>query len=131
MPGCPELTVSGRCATHTRKHETYRGTSTARGYGTRWRHFRQVFLGMLVAQDIVPVCGARLSGVPSPHSQCAAEGRLVASSADGSDLHFDHDPPLRDEERTDTSAVCDPRRITILCAACHNRKSQAEQQRGA
>jgi len=129
VPGCPELTASGRCEEHERQLEIRRGTSTARGYGVRWRQFRRVFLGLLVARDILPVCGARIDGVPSPHSQCAGEGRLIARSADGSDLHFDHDPPLREAERADPSAVCDPRRISILCAACHNRKSQAEQER--
>ncbi|HAM42015.1 MAG TPA: hypothetical protein DCP69_11990 [Candidatus Omnitrophica bacterium] len=128
-PGCSELTASGRCPNCAQQREDYRGTSTSRGYGARWRHFRPIFVRMLIAAEILPVCGARLSGVPSPHSQCASNGRLVARSADGSDLHFDHDPPLRDQERADVSAVCDPDRITILCAACHNRKSQGEQQR--
>lgn len=128
VPGCPELTASERCDVHDRQYDMRRGTSTSRGYGARWKHFRPVFLRRLIAADILPVCGARLSGVPSPHSQCAAEGWLVARSADGSDLHYDHDPPLRDEERHDSSAVCDPDRITLLCASCHNRKSQAEQE---
>ena len=129
--GCPELTASGRCVGHVKDQEIYRGTSTSRGYGARWRYFRQAFVGRLIATGILPVCGARLSGTPSPHSACAAAGRLTDRSADGSDLHFDHDPPLRDDERRDTDAVCDPQRIAILCRECHNRKSQAEQQRTA
>ena len=35
MPGCTELTDSGRCVVHAAKAERVRGNSTQRGYGSR------------------------------------------------------------------------------------------------
>ena len=129
-PGCPELTEGGPCAEHARAKEQHRGTSSSRGYTASWRHFKQSFVNRLITLGILPVCGARLAPGPSPHSYCAANGRLVDRSLDGSDLHLDHDPPLTDEERLNNRAVCDPHRVGLLCAECHNRKTQAEQQAG-
>lgn len=39
-PGCPELTKATRCPAHTRAKDKARGTSTARGYGSRHRALR-------------------------------------------------------------------------------------------
>lgn len=128
VPGCSALTTGGRCRDHARRIEQARGSATARGYDARWRRFRRRFVATLIARDILPVCGARLAGTPSPSSRCAADGLLTARSADGSDLHFDHDPPLTDVERSDWRAVCDETRIVLLCAEDHNRKTQHEQQ---
>lgn len=47
-PGCRELVASRRCERHTvivaKEYEQRRGTSTARGYGARWRRERAVYL---------------------------------------------------------------------------------------
>lgn len=47
-PGCRELVTSGRCERHAvivaKEYEQRRGTSTARGYGARWRRERAVYL---------------------------------------------------------------------------------------
>lgn len=48
-PGCPALVRKGsRCAAHAKKerarYETARGSSTARGYGPKWRRYRERFL---------------------------------------------------------------------------------------
>ena len=128
-PGCPELVTAGRCQTHTKQADAYRGTSSARGYDATWRTFRQYFIRQLIDKHIYPICGARLSGIPSPYSQCAAQGLVVDRSADGTDLHVDHDPPLTDAERQNSRAVCDLHRVGLLCKSCHNRKTQGEQQR--
>lgn len=36
VPGCPEITDSGRCATHRREARRARGTTTDQGLG--WQH---------------------------------------------------------------------------------------------
>jgi len=76
---------------------------------------------MLLERHIIPACGARLSGTPSPRSQCAAQGRQTLEH-----LHLDHDPPLEDWERQRPERVCDPSRVQLLCAACHTVKTRQE-----
>jgi hypothetical protein len=126
-PGCPELTRSTRCPTHEKARDaedrTRRGSRTARGYDEHWQHFRLVtFPNLLMAADIARVCGAALPGGPSmTASTCKAQGRLVARSRDGTDLHLHHDPPLTDEERKNPRIVCDPLRVGYLCADDHRR----------
>lgn len=127
VSGCPELTTGGPCPVHARQREQARGSARARGYSSSWDRFRPYFIRLLIQAGIVPLCGARLVGPPSPHSRCAARGLLTDRSADGSDLHFDHDPPLTEAERHDDAAVCDKYRITLLCRACHSVKTQTEQ----
>lgn len=76
---------------------------------------------MLEVANILRVCGATLPGGPQTmHSQCKAHGRQTVRSQDGSDLAYNHEPPLQDWERSDMRRVCDPRRIELLCAECHN-----------
>lgn len=126
QPGCPELVESGRCKTHERQKEQYRGSAASRGYDYTWTKFRARFFQMLVAAGVAPVCGAALPNGPSgQHSKCKASGVL-----EDRNLHLDHEPPLRDEERSDPAKVCDPKRVQILCRACHSAKTLAEQ-RGA
>lgn len=123
-PGCPALVRSGRCDAHRRVQERFRGSSASRGYNAHWQAFRRQFRAMLIAHDIPPVCGAALpDGPPSTVSRCHAAGRLNAA-----DLHLDHWPPLRDDERANRRAVCDPRRVRFLCASCHNALTRAQQQ---
>ena len=82
---------------------------------------------MLVDAGITPVCGASLPTGPGPeHSQCHAAGLYAYTSADGSSLHLDHEPPLQDHERQDVQAVCDPARIVLLCQSCHATKTAKE-----
>jgi hypothetical protein len=76
---------------------------------------------MLIARHIIPMCGARLSGVPSARSGCAMQHRMTFD-----DLHLDHDPPLEDWERSHPERVCDPQRVGFLCASCHSVKTRQE-----
>jgi hypothetical protein len=79
---------------------------------------------MLIAAGIAPICGAALPDGPSmKDSECKADGRITHRR-----LHLDHDPPLRDEERSARRAVCNPLRVGFLCASCHSRKTNREQQ---
>lgn len=129
--GCGALVPRGRCSTCARQTEQRRGTSTDRGYDARWRHFRKRFLAMLVDRGIVPVCGAALpDGPQTSASACRSAGLLTFTSADGSSLHLDHEPPLRDDERQDVARVCQATRIVLLCQACHAVKTATEEHRG-
>lgn len=48
QPGCPELTLSGRCEKHqqerVRRYDKARGTAAERGYDERWRSARVDYL---------------------------------------------------------------------------------------
>ena len=128
-PGCSALTAGGPCTAHARQREQRRGTAHARGYTFRdWVPFHPRFLAALVEAGIAPCCGASLPTGPRPDaSRCHAAGLLTFTSADGSSLHFDHEPPLQDYERKDPTAICDPNRIVLLCCACHASKTAREQ----
>lgn len=133
--GCPELVPPGTpyCLEHqsyARVREQERGSPTRRGYGVRWRAFRIWVRNRMIALGIVPVCGATLPGGPvTQDSLCQQQRRLVGQNSDGSELHLDHEPSLRFEERGDARAVCDPLRVQWLCRECHARKTQREQAR--
>jgi hypothetical protein len=122
--GCP-VRSRGLCPAHrsarAQTTDAVRGSRHQRGYGHQWVVFVAAFRRLLLSRSILPVCGARLSGVPSPHSQCAREGRLELEQ-----LHCDHDPPLEDWERKDPARVCDLGRCGLLCRHCHQRKSWLE-----
>lgn len=125
--GCGALVLRGRCQACARRQEQRRGTASERGYDADWLRFRPRFLAKLIEEGIAPVCGARLpTGPNTKHSACQAEGFLTFASADGSSLHFDHDPPLREDERQRRDVVCDPDRIVLLCASCHATKTASE-----
>jgi hypothetical protein len=128
-PGhCGTLVTKGRCAACARVQNIHRGSARRRGYDAAWEAFRPVFIGRLVALGIAPVCGASLpSGPRTNDSACRATGLLIFTSADGSSLHFDHDPELTERERHDRQAVCDPARIQLLCASCHSAKTARDQ----
>jgi len=84
-----------------------------------WRAFKVWFINRLIVRHITPVCGAHLPGGPkTTDSRCHAAGLL-----NGDNLHLDHEPPLRPEERVDRRAVCDPMRVQLLCQSCHAAKS--------
>ena len=101
-PGCSTRS-RGLCRVHRsiRRQLTDAGRSSrhVRGYDSRWVRFVAAFPRLLLQRGIVPMCGARLSGVASPHSQCARDGRLTLEG-----LHLDHDPPL--PRHRDRAAVC-------------------------
>ncbi|EFL01599.1 HNH endonuclease [Streptomyces sp. SPB78] len=44
VPGCPELVTTGRCPAHEREAEERRGSSSERGYDTRWQRRRAAYL---------------------------------------------------------------------------------------
>lgn len=122
-PWCPGLAEHGRCDNCTRGAERRRGSASSRGYNAVWRAFREAFFTLLVSLGIAPVCGAHLpNGPQTSHSRCQAAGLMVFVSEDGTSLHLDHEPPLRDNERTNMAAVCDETRIQLLCASCHAAK---------
>ncbi len=124
--GCGRLVRKGRCPSCAPEIDRRRGTASSRGYDLAWGRFRLAFFSSLVDQMIIPACGAALPGGPTTaHSKCKASGLLTFASADGSSLHLDHEPPLRDEERSDRRAVCDPQRIQLLCRECHSQKDAA------
>ncbi len=122
-PGCPVRVTRGHCPTHRRTLDLYRGSASSRGYDSHWsKVFRPQYFAQLVALGIPPVCGARLpDGPASTHSRCQADGLL-----NGDTLHLDHEPPLTDAERKDRHAVCDRRRIVLLCSSCHSLKTATE-----
>jgi 5-methylcytosine-specific restriction endonuclease McrA len=126
-PCCPELVVSGRCATHAREVEARRGTPASRGYDARWRAFTERFRRMLIAAGVAPVCGARLPGAPTTRdSQCANDGRVVGDGAGGQRLHTDHIT----RHRGTPAAMWDPLNLQLLCRADHSAKTMRESVRG-
>lgn len=125
VSGCPALTDGGPCPDHARAREQRRGTAHARGYTYGgWQPFRRRFFALLVAHDILPICGAALpTGPTTRDSACRDAGLFTFTSQDGSSLHLDHEPELEDHERTNQAAVCDPDRIVLKCASCHSIKT--------
>jgi hypothetical protein len=122
------VTGGGRCPSCDRR----RGTAHARGYDRDWLTFRPHFLAQLVEAGVLPVCGAALpTGPHTTDSACQAAGLFTFTSADGSSLHLDHEPPLTDTERRNARAVCDVRRVQLLCVACHLAKTRRETSGGA
>lgn len=125
-PACGNLVPRGRCPTCETARDLRRGTSAERGYDAAWRRFRQALMSRMIQLGILPVCGAALPGGPEMrNSACKLAGRL-----NDQDLHFDHDPPLRPEERGSQRAICDPRRVGILCGSCHSAKTAREMREG-
>ena len=129
---CREVGCTVHAKVRAREQEQRRGTAHARGYTRRdWQPFRLQFLALLVDAGLTPTCGAALqSGPRTEDSRCQAQGLLTFTSADGSSLHLDHEPPLQPYERTDTAAVCDPHRIQLLCLSCHAAKTTRERPGG-
>lgn len=90
-PGCPELvTDDPRCPTHRRarrrRQDDRRGSSTARGYGSRWQRIRKSLLARY------PLC-----------VMCQAEGRVEAAT------EVDHiDGNSRNNDRENLRPLCKP-----------------------
>jgi 5-methylcytosine-specific restriction protein A len=97
-PGCPNLSASGKCDDHARKHERERGTAAERGYGATWQRLRQ----MVLSRD--PLC-----------TTCAAEERTTPST------DADHIIP-KSRGGQDTLE-----NLQGLCHSCHSRKTAGEE----
>ncbi len=124
--GCGTPLPPGTPCPTCRATRPKRPTASARGYNRAWLYFKPAYVGMLITLGITPVCGAALpAGPDTQDSKCKAARLLTWASRDGSALHLDHVPPLTDAERRDESKVCDPLRIQLLCASCHNAKDDA------
>lgn len=80
-----------------------RQSASARGYGHKWRQYREAFL------KSNPFC-----------VKCQARGRVSAANT------VDHITP----HRGDPSLFWNPENHQALCAACHSGPKQAEDHRG-
>lgn len=113
---CGARVARGFCPACSKRQQQKRGSAHARGYTAQWQKFTVLFKAMMIDEGIAPVCGAILPDGPDPHmSDCRARGLKTGQS-----LHLHHEPPLQDHERGIIRAVCDPLRIVLLCATCHN-----------
>jgi 5-methylcytosine-specific restriction protein A len=115
-PNCPTLVERGRCPKHSREkvrtYDRWRGTATARGYGSRWSRFRAHFLAEYC------FCGDRAPGAPQTgDSVCARDGLLVAATV------ADHIVPVlgpNDPSFFELTA------LQALCSRCHDGKRGRE-----
>ena len=94
-PGCPALaTYRGYCPAHTREAEAGRPSSSARGYGARWRRIRRMHL------CANPLC-----------EDCRAQGRVTPAT----EVH--HVVPLRD------GGTHGETNLRALCKSCHSKRT--------
>ena len=102
-PGCGVLTDVTRCPKHLqaarRETDARRPNAGQRGYNSRWRRYRESFLGRF------PLCAG-----------CEREGRLAPA------IVVDHIVP----HRGDQALFWSPSNHQPLCLSCHGAKSQAE-----
>lgn len=62
-PGCPTLTTTTRCPTHTRQKDKGRGSSTARGYGREHRVERERWAPLIATGNVKCWrCGEYITG---------------------------------------------------------------------
>ena len=101
--GCPGIVHDGVCSTcgplrkrSRAEHDAKRGTAAQRGYGSRWRRLRELFL------RAHPLC-----------ADCLRHGRAVAAT----DVH--HLVAKRDGGGDDES------NLEALCHSCHSRRTAA------
>jgi hypothetical protein len=94
QPGCPTLTDTSRCATHTREREQARGTRQQRGYGAEHEAIRAALLPLAYGTKC-PIDGPHCVGYMYPHQ----------------DLQLDHSTPLV----LDSTSKGD----RIVCAPCN------------
>ena len=106
QPGCAALAEPGHslCAAHAQARNAQRPTAAQRGYGSRWRRVRAVFLAAH------PVCGDPFGLHPE---------RVVAAT------DVDHVVPRR---RGGADVV---ENLQALCRGCHSHKTQLELGRAA
>jgi 5-methylcytosine-specific restriction protein A len=115
-PGCGEMVRTPYCRTHTQTNQQHyddrRGTSTERGYGAKWRAYRDQFRARY------PLCGMAPPGAPrTTDSRCAAEGRLSPMYV------VDHIVPVTGAQDV---RFYDETNHQSLCERCHNAKRQRE-----
>ena len=99
-PGCSALVGIGYCDKHTKdahEYDKYRGSSTERGYSSRWRRYRILFIREH------PLC-----------RECQAEGKLTPTFA------IDHIIP----HRGDYELFWDEDNHQPLCEHHHNSKTR-------
>lgn len=100
--GCSALVRSGRyCQAHqaavSQSYDAQRGSASRRGYGSRWRRLRMMYLREH------PLCVV-----------CAAEKRIVPAT------EVDHIVPKREGGSDDDD------NLQALCKVCHSRKTAQE-----
>ena len=100
-PGCPKLVShnSQYCEEHKELHKHEYRTSQEKGYTSRWRKARSVFL------KTHPLC-----------ESCKKNGRLVKAAV------VDHIIP----HRGDQDLFWDRSNWQALCKSCHDRKTMTE-----
>ena len=107
-PGCPHLTddKSGYCQQHEkqsrRQYDKDRGTSTARGYGIRWRRYRRLYL--------------------AEHPLCILCAKKTPPAVKAATV-VDHIIPVTGP---DDPLFWDPDNHQPACAECHNIKTATE-----
>lgn len=141
---CGRLVKAGRCPACSTRNNRQRREGRGFDYSQPWwRNWRvNVFIPKMTSLGIPPVCGATLPGGPSNHvSQCAnaQEGERrewTGASADGSSLHFHHEPELTDAELVAIKAgnraiAADETRIVLACRECHSAETMRGRKRRA
>jgi 5-methylcytosine-specific restriction protein A len=93
-----------------------RGTSAQRGYGYRWRKFRDAWIAAH------PLCGDRLNGPSPEHSVCVREGRTTAAQ------DVDHVARMTGP---DDPRFFDETNVQSLCVHCHRLKDAGHRPGGA
>jgi len=103
-PGCRRLVEKGYCDEHRRQrnqaYDRWRGSSAERGYGYRWRKYREWFLKQH------PLC-----------ARCREEGKLEPATV------VDHIVPVTG---ADDQRFWDTDNHQALCDRCHNIKRATE-----
>ena len=99
-PGCGILTDGGRCAVHRvverAELERRRGSASSRGYDSRWRKARKLFL------QVHPLCAT-----------CRSRGVIRQATV------VDHIRP----HKGDQALFRDERNLQALCKECHDSKT--------
>ncbi|WP_263165419.1 holin [Streptomyces sp. SCSIO ZS0520] len=113
VPGCPQLTPSGRCPTHRAAAEQQRGTARQRGYG---REHEQQFRPAVLARN--PTC------------VCTTEGHGHTAPCGQPSLHADHWPLSRRELIDHGLDPNDPTHGRGLCQRCHSSHTATQQPGG-
>ncbi|WNI16627.1 holin [Actinacidiphila sp. ITFR-21] len=104
VPGCPQLTDSGRCAQHRAEAEQQRGSARQRGYGAA--HEQRFRPGVLARDPVCVLC----QQAPSQHA--------------------DHYPRSRRELAAAGLNPDDPQYGRGLCQPCHARETARHQPGG-
>lgn len=101
FPGCPELTVGQYCDKHQGHTTNRRGSAASRGYDSRWRKARKLYLSEH------PLC-----------FMCLKEGHMRVATV------VDHICP----HRGDMGLFWDENNWQPLCKRCHDRKTRIKDQ---